>query len=83
MQHPQTPQQRDLTRHLGVLSGRLKVVVILLIFIIVGGVLLGGLDEVNLRASCAASAFDNVVQVNLLETVLIYRALLASFGRSA
>lgn len=72
---------QDLAGHLGILLGsRHEVIIVLLIVVVVGRVLLSSLSEVDLRASCAASALDNVVQVNLLETILLCDRLLAAVG---
>jgi hypothetical protein len=51
--------------------GGLEVVVVLILIVVLHGRLLGSSGVVNLGATGAASSLDNVVQVNLLETVLI------------
>lgn len=58
-----------LVRHLGVLVGRLEVLIVFLI-LVVGRVLLGGLGEVNLGTSSTA-ALDNVAGVNLFQAIFL------------
>lgn len=59
--------------------GRLKVVVVFLV-LLVGGVLLGSLGEINLCASGATAALDNVAQVNLLHAVFVVASGVLSQG---
>lgn len=59
----------SLTRHLGVLGRRLKVVIVLVV-LVVGGVLGGGLGKVDFGTAGSAAALDNVVQVDLVGAVL-------------
>ncbi|PNP41096.1 hypothetical protein TGAMA5MH_06966 [Trichoderma gamsii] len=56
----------SLTLHLGVLVGRLEVLVVFLVLIVVHGSLLSSPGVVNLGTASATSALNNVVQINLL-----------------
>jgi cell division protein FtsX len=60
-----------LTRHLGILVRRCEVIVILLVLIVLRGVVLGGLGKVNNLAAGTTSAFDDVVEVNLLHAIFL------------
>lgn len=59
-----------LTRHLRVFGRRLEVI-IFVVLVIFGGELLSGLGKVNLGTAGAATAINNVVQVNFLHAVLL------------
>ncbi len=56
--------------HLGILIRRSEVIILILILIIIHGVLLSGLGEVNDLATGTASSLDDVVQINLLQAIL-------------
>jgi hypothetical protein len=56
--------------HLVGVMRRLEILIIILVIIILRRMLFGGLGEINLAASGAAT--DHVIQVNLLHVVLVF-----------
>lgn len=61
----------DLVLHLGILIRRLVVIFLVLVIIVLGRVLSSRLGEVDDSAPGAATAVDDVVEVDLVQAVLL------------